>query len=105
MSIIGVVALAAVSYALLFEDKHVSKGRRLFSYYCAHCHGEKGQGNGYNAKYLDPKPRDLTDSVEPYMAEGSNEDIFKALKYGVAGVISNETGLPENKKKDEAEAE
>lgn len=97
LSVVGAVALAAVSYALLFEDKHASKGRRLFAYYCTHCHGDKGQGNGYNSKYLDPKPRDLTDSVEPYMAEGSNDDIFLAIKYGVAGVISKETGLPENK--------
>ncbi len=27
---------------------------------CARCHGEKGDGNGKVAWYLDPSPRDLT---------------------------------------------
>lgn len=71
----------------LFESKEVAQGRKLFAFYCAHCHGEKGNGQGYNAQNLDPHPRDLTDRVEPYMAEASNEDIFNAIKRGLAGVV------------------
>ena len=86
-SVAGVAIILMVSCAL-FQSKEVSTGRKLFSFYCVHCHGEKGQGNGYNAQNLDPHPRDLTDSVEPYMGEAKNEDIFKAIKYGVAGVVN-----------------
>ncbi|HEY5649385.1 MAG TPA: cytochrome c [Nitrospiria bacterium] len=67
-------------------DKHVSAGKKNYLYYCAHCHGEKGQGNGVNARNIDPPPRDLTDALEPYMAESSNEILFTAIKEGVAGV-------------------
>ena len=28
--------------------------------YCAGCHGDLGDGNGENAQWLDPKPRDFT---------------------------------------------
>ena len=31
-----------------------------FQTLCARCHGEKGDGKGPNAIYLDPSPRDLT---------------------------------------------
>jgi mono/diheme cytochrome c family protein len=88
------LAICSMASCALFQSKEVSNGRKLFAYYCAHCHGEKGQGNGYNAQNLDPHPRDLTDSVEPYMGEASNEDIFKAIKYGVAGVVNGEHVAP-----------
>lgn len=54
----------------------------LYLYYCSHCHGEKGNGQGYNAKNLDPSPRDHTDSEEKYMVDKSNEDLFKAVSQG-----------------------
>ena len=85
-AVVGVSVFSMASCAL-FESKEVSQGRKLFSFYCAHCHGEKGNGRGFNADNLDPHPRDLTDRVEPYMAEATNEDIFKAIKDGLAGVV------------------
>ena len=83
--IAAVAILLAVGACALFEDKHVSEGRRHYNYYCSQCHGEKGQGNGYNAVNLDPRPRDLTDSLEPYMAELTNEEIFHSIREGIAG--------------------
>ncbi len=101
----GLAGLAIFSMAscALFQSKEVSKGRKMFAYYCAHCHGEKGQGNGYNAKNLDPPPRDLTDSIEPYMGEASNEDIFNAIKNGVAGISNAGHVSPGIPKEDESE--
>ncbi|MEK7279547.1 MAG: c-type cytochrome [Nitrospirota bacterium] len=54
----------------------------LYLYYCSHCHGDKGNGQGYNAKNLDPTPRDHTDGEEKYMVDKSNEDLFKAVSKG-----------------------
>lgn len=76
-----VIAIGAI-WVLFFEDKHVAKGRRLYAYYCADCHGRGGKGDGYNAKNLDPIPRDHTDSAEPYMAERTNEELFEAISKG-----------------------
>jgi mono/diheme cytochrome c family protein len=85
LPVAALVIVAAMSSCALFENKHVAKGRQVFNYFCSHCHGEKGQGNGYNSMNLDPRPRDLSDSLEPYMAELSNEDIFHSIREGVAG--------------------
>jgi len=71
----------------LFDSKEVKHGKKLFAFYCAQCHGEKGNGKGYNADNLDPHPRDLTDAGERYMADASNEDIFIAIKNGLSGVV------------------
>lgn len=102
--IAAVAILFAVGACALFEDKHVAEGRKLYGYYCAQCHGEKGQGNGYNATNLDPHPRDLTDSLEPYMSELSNEDIFKSVREGVAGAFPrHDTAVPVKPKSEEEE--
>lgn len=91
----GGLLLAGVGAILmvLFEDPNVAQGRATFNKYCTGCHGEGGDGIGFNAEYLDPYPRDLTDSVEPYMSEGSNEEIFSAIATGMAGVAPSMEGV------------
>ncbi len=67
-------------------DPLVKEGKALYSYYCTHCHGTKGNGQGFNAVNLDPKPRDHTDGNEPYMAGRTNEELFEAITKGGAGI-------------------
>ncbi|MEE9170069.1 MAG: c-type cytochrome [bacterium] len=38
------------------------KGKHLYAHYCAVCHGASGEGDGFNAFNLDPRPRNLADS-------------------------------------------
>lgn len=70
----------------MFEDKHVAAGRKNFNRYCAPCHGESGDGTGYNAINLESSPRDLTDAQEEYMAKLDNAEIFEVLELGGYGV-------------------
>ncbi len=35
-------------------------GKQLYARYCAQCHGEKGDGEGYATPHLYPRPRDFT---------------------------------------------
>lgn len=82
----GGLAAAAVLFLIgrtLFQDPHVKEGHALFEYYCAHCHGTKGRGDGFNADNMDPRPRDLTDRVEEYMAGASNEEIYDVISRDV----------------------
>jgi mono/diheme cytochrome c family protein len=76
----GVAALVVLALwsvgRIIFEDPHVKQGHALYEYYCAHCHGAKGRGDGYNADFMDPRPRDLTDQVETEMADLTNEQIY-----------------------------
>ena len=39
---------------------HSKDGKMNYRRYCAGCHGDQGDGNGENAQWLDPKPRDFT---------------------------------------------
>jgi cytochrome c oxidase cbb3-type subunit 2 len=39
------------------------KGHGLYLRYCSGCHGVQGNGNGDNAQFLDPKPRDFTSAT------------------------------------------
>ena len=36
------------------------RGHGLYLRYCVYCHGVYGDGNGDNAQFLDPRPRDFT---------------------------------------------
>jgi cytochrome c oxidase cbb3-type subunit 2 len=38
---------------------HARSAQSDYRRYCAGCHGERGDGNGENAAYVDPKPRDF----------------------------------------------
>lgn len=79
----GVAALIVLALwfvgRILFEDPHVAQGHTLFEYYCAHCHGAKGRGDGYNADNMDPQPRDLTDRAEVFVGDMTNKEIYDAL--------------------------
>ena len=50
---------------------------------CAMCHGELGDGEGFLAVGLDPKPRDFTSFTE--MSRIPDSQIISAIKNGVSG--------------------
>ena len=50
---------------------------------CARCHGEKGDGHGINAIYLDPAPRDLTRAE--FMVNKPESRFLASIHNGVPG--------------------
>jgi mono/diheme cytochrome c family protein len=50
---------------------------------CARCHGEKGDGLGPVATYIDPAPRDLTKAA--FFNSKPRERFVQSIKNGVAG--------------------
>ncbi len=56
------------------------QGAHWFSFYCVHCHGWTGKGDGPTAAMLDPRPRNLTNGK--YTNFVSNVDIFTMIKGG-----------------------
>jgi len=54
-----------------------------FKALCARCHGEKGDGQGVTALYLDPAPRDLTKAA--FMNSKPNERFVRSIEGGVLG--------------------
>ncbi len=88
--VFGIIATVSVLMGgvscTLFQDPMVAEGKKTYAYYCAHCHGEDGNGDGFNAANVDPKPRDHTDGGEPYMAGRTNEELFEAVAMGGRGI-------------------
>lgn len=59
-------------------------GKQTFQAYCAGCHGDTGQGDGFNSFNLDPHPRDLSDPV--FQRSKSNAELADTIRRGGAGV-------------------
>jgi mono/diheme cytochrome c family protein len=56
--------------------------------YCAGCHGDLGDGNGENAQWLDPKPRDFTIATfkcrsTPTGTLPTDEDLYDTIGRGL----------------------
>ena len=54
--------------------------RQVYQWYCAQCHGAKGQGDGVNAPHLVVPPRDHTKAY--YLETRSDQQLFEAIKLG-----------------------
>ena len=70
------------------EDKAIealeAKGQSLFSRYCSHCHGIKGEGDGYNSEFLEKEPANLAD--RSFISKKSNDQLFRVISLGGIGV-------------------
>jgi mono/diheme cytochrome c family protein len=63
-------------------------GKRLYLQYCAQCHGEKGDGQGYASSHLYPRPRDFTTGqfkvrTTPNGALPTHEDLVNIIRQGM----------------------
>ncbi len=56
------------------------QGAHWFSFYCVHCHGWSGKGDGPTAATLDPRPRNLTNGK--YANYLGNLDLYAVIKGG-----------------------
>ncbi|MCH7782789.1 c-type cytochrome [candidate division KSB1 bacterium] len=59
-------------------------GREIYMDYCSVCHGESGDGLGFNAYTLETKPRNFSDAE--YMNELSDARLSETISEGGRGV-------------------
>jgi mono/diheme cytochrome c family protein len=62
-------------------------GAQLYRRYCVGCHGPQGNGQGENAQWIDPKPRDLTLGTfecrsTPTGTLPTDDDLFNSITRG-----------------------
>lgn len=62
-------------------------GRMLYVRFCIGCHGPDGNGEGMNAQWIDPKPRDFTEATfkcrsTPTGTLPTDEDLYNAITRG-----------------------
>lgn len=102
---LGVVLSLAVAAGCNFEDwtpdqlgrgmtsqpaRQLHLGREVYATYCVGCHGEKGDGDGPAARYLDPKPRDFRVGRIKFAHVSSgdaprDEDYDRVIAHGLSG--------------------
>ena len=63
-------------------------GRQLYAKYCAQCHGEKGDGEGYATPHLYPRPRNFTTGkykvrTTPNGALPTHQDLVNIIRRGM----------------------
>lgn len=68
------------------------RGKQVYARRCIGCHGEKGDGNGVSARFLNPKPRDFTSGTFKFRSTGSDanslpsdDDLFITVSHGLWG--------------------
>ena len=69
----------------LVPGANPNEGKQWYYVYCVGCHGWLLKGDGPNATYLDPYPRDLTAGAA-YMNKKTNVELFTAIKGGGGAV-------------------
>ena len=63
-------------------------GKKLYLHYCSQCHGEMGDGEGYAAPHLRPRPRNFTTGkfkirTTPNGALPTHQDLVNIIKRGM----------------------
>ena len=64
--------------------RNLMHGKALYHYYCATCHGETGNSDGFNSYSLTPPPPKLNDGK--FMASLSDATVKQAIKEGGASL-------------------
>ena len=73
-------ATADLENPLPYTEEHLGEGKKLYTIYCAVCHGDKGDGKGILAK------REKILGVPAYNAAGRNiteGDVYHVMYYGI----------------------
>jgi cytochrome c oxidase cbb3-type subunit 2 len=70
------------------SDEQAARGKLVYARRCAGCHGEKGDGNGPAATFLDPRPRNFTLGVFKFRTTPSGSlptdgDLYRTITRGV----------------------
>ena len=73
----------------LVPGANPNEGKQWYYVYCVGCHGWLLHGDGPNAAYLDPYPRNLT-AGQAYMNKKTNVELFTAIKGGGTSVELSE---------------
>ena len=74
----------------LSEASSAKAGKRLYRRKCVFCHGSNGRGDGSVARYVFPKPRDLSLGIfkirsTPTGGIPTDQDLFDTLTRGLPG--------------------
>ena len=80
--------LARAAAQDLGTDAQRQSGKQLYLKYCSQCHGENGDGEGYAAPHLQPRPRNFTTGKfkirsTPTGALPTHQDLVNIIRRGM----------------------
>jgi mono/diheme cytochrome c family protein len=83
----GATRIAAQETKVGSLHGNAAAGKADYRRYCIGCHGPAGDGNGENAQWIDPKPRDFTAAVfkcrsTPTGTLPTDEDLYHSVTRG-----------------------
>jgi cytochrome c len=84
----AVTGSARVAAQDVGTDAQRESGKKLYLKYCSQCHGEKGDGEGYAALHLRPRPRNFTTGkfkirTTPNGALPTHQDLLNIIRRGM----------------------
>jgi len=87
-AVCGILTLLAAA-ATAATDANTT-GRKTYQRYCVSCHGDRGDGAGYAAPHLDPRPRNFTSGTFKWRSTASgqvprDEDMLRTIDNGLYG--------------------
>ena len=86
-------------------DADAAAGKPLYLSECSGCHGERGDGAGPAADFIDPRPRDFTKRRFKFRTTESGkppatDDILRIIQRGIPGTaMPSFSFLPEDERK------
>ena len=85
VALTGLVRAAAPDVG---TDAQRESGKKLYLKYCSQCHGEKGDGEGYAAVHLRPRPRNFTTAkfkirTTPNGSLPTHQDLVNVIRRGM----------------------
>jgi cytochrome c oxidase cbb3-type subunit 2 len=95
---IWVVTAVAEAAERPLTDVDAKAGKALYVQECSACHGERGDGAGPAAGFLDPRPRDFTKRVFKLRTTASGQppttaDILRTIERGIPGTAMPSFGF------------
>ncbi|MFP5384752.1 MAG: c-type cytochrome [Bacteriovoracia bacterium] len=83
-------ALASPFVQSIAKQEIILHGKNAYQVRCAGCHGDKGDGKGPAAAFLNPAPRDFTSGIFKFRSSGigtlpNDHDLMQTLSKGVSG--------------------
>jgi len=84
----------ALKNPLLPTPSNLSSAKQIYADQCMQCHGERGQGDGPEARSHFPLPADLTDAK--HMAGVTDGEIFYQIREGRRPMPSFKHSLTQN---------
>ena len=69
----------------LAAPQMLAAGKEIYGTHCQSCHGKEGHGDGPAARFLDPKPSDLTARDWSETSEEPHAAVIQILRDGIEG--------------------